>query len=146
MGTRTIAIDAATVMAGGMAGTLLREAVVLGLPRWEGIGLPLLVVNVLGSACLGLVVSALPAAWRRTRLLLGTGLIGGFTSYSAFALDLGHLLAEGRWPAMIGYAAVSVLGGLAAAAAGIALGARPSRGDGGAGDGRPAAGSDGDRS
>lgn len=125
--TRTAAAtvrDAAAVMLGGMIGTLLREAAVLGLPRPDGIGVPLLAVNLIGSAALGFLVAVLPARLARLRLLLGTGLIGGFTSYSAFALDLGTLFGDGRPVAAVLLAAASVLGGLLAAAAGLAIGRR----------------------
>jgi CrcB protein len=58
------------------------------------------------------------------RLLLVTGLLGGFTTFSAFSWEALALLRAGQSWAAAGYVAGSVVGGLAAAAAGWAVAAR----------------------
>ena len=70
------------VFVGGAVGSLARHLLGLALPGlW-----PVLVVNVLGSFALGLLLGSRPEPGRR--LLLGTGFLGGFTTYSAFAVDV----------------------------------------------------------
>ena len=75
-----------------------------------------LVVNVLGSFVLGVVVSAGASGDRLA--LLGTGFCGGFTTYSAFAVQT-HRLGGRRGPA---YAAVTIGASLAACTVGALLG------------------------
>jgi CrcB protein len=79
-----------------------------------------LLINLTGSLLLGMLVVAVTEIWRPHRLvrpLLGTGVLGGFTTFSTFALQVRLLPA----PAAAGYLLLSVLGGLLAAAAGMAL-------------------------
>jgi fluoride exporter len=77
-----------------------------------------LAVNVLGSAALGLLVSLTPSG--HTTALLGTGLCGGFTTYSAFALQV-HDLGPRRGTA---YAVVTTALALGACALGFWVGAQ----------------------
>ncbi|TFD86050.1 CrcB family protein [Cryobacterium serini] len=122
------------VFLGGTAGTALRQALGLLLPPVDlaaGAHLPLttLGINVLGALLLGLLLEALvrpgpDAGGRRSaRLLLGTGLLGGFTTYSALATDSALLLHGGAIGAAIGYALGTVLLGGLATWLGIVLGA-----------------------
>lgn len=101
-------------------GTLLRVfalALPLGLPEPLG----LLLVNVLGAFALGVVVGA--ARSPRLRLLLGTGLLGGFTSYSAMILlaSPGHSGTAGTLGLGLGLAAATVIVGPLVAALGLRL-------------------------
>ncbi|HEY0085337.1 MAG TPA: CrcB family protein [Allosphingosinicella sp.] len=115
------------VMIGGAAGAGLRfEAGRLSLARtgtffpWATLG-----VNLLGSLLIGLLAALLlhtGSADRPAWLLLSVGLLGGFTTFSAFSLDLLRMLEGGQPLAAAGYAAASVAGGLALAAAGYAGG------------------------
>jgi CrcB protein len=57
-------------------------------------------------------------------LALGTGLLGGFTTYSAFAVETVQLAQGAHLALAVGYAAASVLGGVAAAGLGLTLGQR----------------------
>ena len=90
------------------------------------------VINVVGSLLLGLLLESLAlrgsdTGVRRTlRLLLGTGFLGGFTTYSTLALDAATFLAAGHWATAIGYGVGSIIAGVLAAAVGvwIALSAR----------------------
>jgi CrcB protein len=129
------------VALGGTAGTALREALALTFAAPPG-GFPvvILVINVVGSFALGLLLESLvrrgadEGRRRAARLLVGTGLIGGFTTYSAFAVDVGLLGAGAEAGAGAGglvvgvaYALSSVLLGTLAALAGIAVAARRHR-------------------
>ena len=79
-----------------------------------------LLINLVGALLLGMLVVAVTEIWRPHRLvrpLLGTGLLGGFTTFSTFALQLRLLPGT----VAFGYLALSILGGLLAAAAGMAL-------------------------
>lgn len=76
-------------------------------------------INVVGSLLLGLLVGLDPApGWR---LLLGAGLLGGFTTFSAFSVETVALLDSGEWRRAALYAFGSVFLSLLAAGAGLAL-------------------------
>jgi CrcB protein len=79
-----------------------------------------LLVNVAGAFILGLALGALPAG--PGRLLLGAGFCGGFTTFSAFSAEAVALAERGLVARAGAYAAASVALGLAAAAAGTAVG------------------------
>lgn len=112
------------VFVGGTIGTAARLAMGLAMPDVGGLPASILVVNVLGSLLIGVLAARLPASSER-RLLLGTGVLGGFTTYSAFMT--GTVALWGEAPVLAcAYAAGSLVLGLAAAAAGLRLG-RPRR-------------------
>jgi CrcB protein len=106
------------VFLGGGAGALLRW----GIGRAVAGPLATLIVNLLGCLLMGLLAGWLigRAQGESWRLLLGVGLLGGFTTFSAFALDVALLWRGHLWLALA-YAAASVLGSLAAVFAGLAL-------------------------
>ena len=75
-----------------------------------------LLVNVTGSFAMGLLVGWLArhgSGGEGTRLLLGVGLLGGFTTFSAFSLELVNLAHRGSLGLAFGYAAISVFAGVA---------------------------------
>lgn len=119
----------AVVFVGGTVGVAAREALTLIYPTQDGIPWTMLCINVGGSLLLGVLLDALarggPDHGRRRalRLLLGTGLMGGFTSYSALAADTAGLLGSGALGEGIGYGLGTVLLGAVATWAGILLGA-----------------------
>lgn len=126
----------AVVVAGGMIGVALREALLLPLTTDAATAQSAVVVpaatmgvNVLGSLVLGIVVGVLEDRHPLVRAFIGTGLLGGFTTYSAFALHTAALLGEAPL-AGLALAVGSVVLGLAAAAFGLRLGrrGRPGRG------------------
>lgn len=77
------------------------------------------VVNLLGSFSLGALVGAVEFhGWSDdVRVLFGIGFLGAFTTFSAFAVETDRLPAR----AAVGYVALSVLGGVGVAAAGLAI-------------------------
>lgn len=113
------------VFVGGGAGAVLRFWVGEWLKQYEwGRQLPwgTFAINVVGSFVLGVVATAFAgdekAAWR---LLLGTGVCGGFTTFSTFSVETLQMLEQERWLAAGGYVAGSVLAGLLGAWAGWRL-------------------------
>lgn len=137
-------IELGLVVLGGAVGSLGRAAISAALAATiDGRGLPFatLLVNVTGAFALGLLVEVIAhrsdPARRRIRLLLGTGLLGGFTTYSLLAGELAESLLAGRYALTAVYAAATLLGGALAswlgllAGRGIAqAGARDARGAG----------------
>lgn len=107
-------MTALLVAVGGAAGALLRWAVGHWLAT-SGLPWATLVVNVVGSLLLG-VVAAASDGWPRT--LLGTGVAGALTTYSAFALETVLLTDNGKR----GWAIANVIGHLALSAAAFAAG------------------------
>ena len=101
------------VATGGAAGSVLRYLVsVLAIGAF-GTGFPwgTLAVNVIGSAAIGLLGGL--GVEGGLRLLLVTGLLGGFTTFSAFSLETG-LLWQRHWSLAVLYVAASLALGLAA--------------------------------
>lgn len=113
------------VAAGGTAGTAARLGLGLMLPDVGGFPVAVLVANVVGALLIGLLAARLPAT-AELRLALGTGVLGGFTTYSAFMTGTLSLWADAPVIA-VAYAVGSLTLGLAAAALGLRLG-RPRTG------------------
>ena len=112
--------------AGGSLGALARWGLGLALPHPAGARpTATLVVNLTGCLLLGLLAAGLFARHPRSpwlRPFLGTGVLGGWTTFSTFAVDAVQLADAGRGAAAAGYVLVSVAGGVLAAAAGVRLG------------------------
>ena len=107
---------------GGALGALARWGVATALPHSPG-GWPwaTLLVNLTGCLLLGALAAALTArspepAWARP--FLAVGVLGGYTTYSAFAVEAVGLVEAGAPVLAAGYVLVSVLGGVLAVAAG----------------------------
>lgn len=83
-----------------------------------------LLVNVLGSFLLGLLVGLglRGTLTPRLKAALGTGLLGGFTTFSAFSVETLGLFEEGLWLEGVGNVAISLGLGLPAAVAGLWVG------------------------
>jgi len=103
------------VALGGAAGSVLRWGVGLALPFPFGT----LAVNLVGSFLIGLVWFLAGPRWHP---LLMTGVLGGFTTFSAFSLDVLRLLESGRISAGLAYAGASVILSLVAVWAGAVIG------------------------
>ncbi len=80
-----------------------------------------LAINVVGSFLLGLLVSA-DIGDAQARAVVGTGFLGGFTTYSTFSLQASQALFAGRVPIALLYVGASVLLGVGAAVVGHWLG------------------------
>lgn len=113
------------VAAGGTVGTAARLGLGLTLPDAGGFPVAVLVANILGALLIGVLAARLPAS-TDLRLMLGTGVLGGFTTYSAFMTGTLALWVEAPILAA-GYAVGSLVLGLGAAALGLRLG-RPRTG------------------
>ena len=116
------------VFVGAGLGGLLRHGVNTGCARFCGTAFPwgTLTVNVVGSLLMGMITGWLifraEAGWSQPlRLFLTTGILGGFTTFSAFSLDAVLLWERGEPALAAGYAVGSVLLSIAALAAGLAL-------------------------
>ena len=116
-----------SVAAGGALGATLRFALSGAALRAFGAGFPwgTLLANVLGGFAMGLAAGALiergPPAWANLAPFLMTGLLGGFTTFSAFSLDALTLAERGRGLAAMGYVGASVALSIAALWAGLAI-------------------------
>lgn len=114
------------VAVGGAIGAALRHLVNLGALRLVGPQFPwgTMAINVAGSFAMGLFIALMA---RRSeggdalRLFVATGILGGFTTFSAFSLDFAALWERGEALAGIGYAAGSVVLSILAVFAGLAL-------------------------
>ncbi|WP_344818368.1 CrcB family protein [Microbacterium soli] len=118
---RTVLRRTALVAVGGTAGTAMRLLLGTLIPdAAPGV----LTANILGALALGVLTARLPASG--LRVMLGTGVLGGFTTYSSFAVD-----AVGLWGATpllaAGYVVLTLTGGVAAAVLGLRLGRREAR-------------------
>lgn len=117
----------ALVFLGGCFGAGVREALTVIVPAAGPIPTPILIANLLGAFLLGLLLEALIRSTSRgaarARLLLGTGVLGGFTTYSALALAVAELVIEGQQWIALAYGAGTVIVGALATWAGIAAGA-----------------------
>lgn len=116
----------AVVAVGGALGSLGRYAVGLGLPHRVGeFPWGTMVVNLSGAFAIGLLVAYLmdrPGSHPLARPFLGVGVLGGWTTYSAFAVDLLQLADAGRITALLAYAVGTLLLGTLAVGAGTAAG------------------------
>lgn len=118
-------MTALLVFAGGGVGALLRYG--LGRLVASGGGAPhaaTLTVNIVGCLAMGLLAGLLAgrgAAADPWRLLLATGLLGGFTTFSAFGLETVTLWQRGSTIAALVYVAASVALSIAAVAFGLML-------------------------
>lgn len=115
------------VFLGGGAGAGLRYLSVLWISRLFGAGFPAgtMVVNVAGSFAMGLLVGYLArraeGVGEGMRLLLATGFLGGFTTFSAYSLDFAALWERQAVIAALSYAVVSVILSLFAVFGGLWL-------------------------
>jgi CrcB protein len=119
-------VDIALVWLGGSVGSVARYLVGLALVAAAGPSFPYgtLTVNVTGAFAAGLLlgVGDVRGVLDSTRLLLLTGFLGGYTTFSAFAVETVRLLEQQGWPAVTGNVAANLALGLGAAAVGLAVG------------------------
>jgi fluoride exporter len=112
---------------GGCLGSIARYVTVKAVDEKLNAVFPYgtLAVNIIGSFLLGLVYAlavrkaGIPENWR---LFLGAGFCGGFTTFSAFALENFNLLQQKLIGTSVVYVSVSLIAGLLALAAGVWIG------------------------
>ena len=114
------------VFLGAGIGGALRHGVNVGAARLLGFGFPLgtLIVNVVGSFGMGLLAGYFafrPGIDQHMRLFLTTGILGGFTTFSAFSLDVALLIERHAYAMAAAYVAGSIAAAIAALFFGLAL-------------------------
>ncbi len=118
------------VALGGAAGAVLRYQLGRGMTRVLGpqtmVEFPwaTLTANVIGSIAMGLLAGYLARSGEASdqwRLLLGVGLLGGFTTFSSFSLEMMLLIERGQPAMALSYALISILAGLAGLYIGLIL-------------------------
>jgi CrcB protein len=114
-------LDVGAVSLGAAAGALLRWGAGLWLnARWAGFPLGTLFVNCVGGLAIGAILFWLEHAPNELlRLLLVTGLLGGFTTFSAFSAESLILLHRGELLLALGHTLAHVVGALTCAAIGF---------------------------
>jgi len=122
MNTQTIL----AVAIGGAAGSVGRYMAMSVVGQWLGTGFPwgTLLVNVLGSFVMGVLVEMSALAWSPSpemRALLVVGVLGGFTTFSTFSLDVGYLVERQQTAVAAIYAVASVALSVGALFLGLAL-------------------------
>lgn len=108
------------VALGGAIGAIGRYAVGVGVKTASGFPFATLSVNLLGSLLMGLLMGWLArqatpqdGLQEGVRLFLAVGLLGGFTTFSAFSMDVFMLLDKREFFAAFGYLGGSLIGGVA---------------------------------
>ena len=114
------------IAAGGAAGTLLRYALGGWLARSTGGTFPweTCAINVAGSLAIGILAGYADRGGFLspvTRMALMVGVLGGFTTYSSFALESLRLAMDSQWLRAAGYVGLTNAGGLAAVWAGYRI-------------------------
>jgi CrcB protein len=112
------------VALGGAIGASFRYLTNVGAMRWIGPGFPYgtVIVNVVGSFLMGVIVVVLSRKGGTAYApFLMTGILGGFTTFSAFSLDTLTLWERGQHGLAIAYVGASVVLSLAAIVAGLAV-------------------------
>jgi CrcB protein len=114
------------IFLGGGLGSVGRYLIASAVGRMIGPGFPwgTLAVNILGGFVMGALVEVMALRWsvsQEVRLFLTTGILGGFTTFSAFTLEAGGMIERGDFTSAALYALGSVIGSLLALFAGLAL-------------------------
>ncbi|ESX03458.1 MULTISPECIES: fluoride efflux transporter CrcB [unclassified Mesorhizobium] len=113
------------VVVGGGIGAGIRHLTNIGALRLVGPNYPwgTMAINIVGSFAMGLFVAALMrrGGSNELRLFVATGVLGGFTTFSAFSLDFATLWERGATLPALGYALASVVGAIIALFLGLWL-------------------------
>jgi CrcB protein len=114
------------VFFGGGLGATLRHLINLTCARWMGTGFPwgTLIINISGSTVMGLIAGYLAfkgEASQPWRLFVMTGVLGGYTTFSAYSLDAALLYERGELTLAALYVICSVVLSIAGLFGGLAL-------------------------
>ena len=100
----------------GAAGSVLRYSLYLITPRFFYLNFPVstVLVNLLGSFFIGVCISLFDKSiiTENIRIYIAIGLLGGFTTFSTFSMDLFNLLNKSLYIEMISYLVLSIFGGV----------------------------------
>ena len=112
-------------MIGGAFGSGARYLTGRAALAWMGPNFPwgTLAVNLTGGLAMGVLAGVLIRTGQTSGVawyLLGAGVLGGFTTFSAFSLETVQLVERGDWLPALGYVLASVIGSVAALAVGLA--------------------------
>lgn len=112
------------IAAGGALGAVGRYLVMIQAGHWFGTGFPFgtLAVNVIGSFALGVLAELMALAWsppQELRALLVVGVLGAFTTFSTFSLDVALQVERGTLGISALYILVSVVASIGALFAGL---------------------------
>ncbi|MGB9378243.1 MAG: CrcB family protein [Mycobacteriales bacterium] len=118
----------AAISAGGVIGSLARYGIATAFPHpADGIALATLAINVSGCLLIGILMVFVTDLWplaRWLRPLLGVGVLGGYTTFSTYVVDIQQAVAAGAAGMALGYLAATLIGALTAVWLGTALGRR----------------------
>jgi len=115
------------VGAGGAIGAMARYGIGILIGKFGYINLPIatMLINIFGSLLMGLLIGLLahytPVWQGQARLFLAVGVLGGFTTFSAFSLDVIVLIERGQMGLALGYALASLIVSVAALFGGLLL-------------------------
>ncbi|UVK45231.1 fluoride efflux transporter CrcB [Mesorhizobium sp. AR07] len=113
------------VVVGGGIGAGIRHLTNMGALRFVGPNYPwgTMAINLVGSFAMGLFIATLArrGGTNELRLFVATGILGGFTTFSAFSLDFATLWERGATLPALGYALASVIGAIIALFLGLWL-------------------------
>jgi fluoride exporter len=113
------------IVIGGGIGSGVRHLTNMGALRLVGPNYPwgTMVINIVGSFAMGLFIAILVrrGGSNEVRLFVATGILGGFTTFSAFSLDFATLWDRGATVSAFGYALASVIGAIIALFLGLWL-------------------------
>ncbi|RWC27637.1 fluoride efflux transporter CrcB [Mesorhizobium sp.] len=113
------------VVVGGGIGAGIRHLTSMGALRLVGPNYPwgTMAINIVGSFAMGLFIAILArrGGSNELRLFVATGILGGFTTFSAFSLDFATLWERGATLPAFGYALASVIGAIVALFLGLWL-------------------------
>ncbi|ALJ34982.1 fluoride efflux transporter CrcB [Azospirillum brasilense] len=116
----------AAVAVGGAVGSMARYLLMTAVGHWLGTQFPYgtLIVNAVGCFTMGALAELAALVWSPSpelRALLMVGVLGGFTTFSSFTLDVGLLVERNALPAAAGYILASMVLTIAGFFAGLAV-------------------------
>lgn len=112
----------AVISAGGALGALARYGLGVAFPHafpWATFG-----INVSGCFLIGVLMVLIAEVWEDHKLIrpfVGTGVLGGYTTFSTYVVDIQQLVGAGRPAVALGYLVATVISALAAVYAGSVL-------------------------
>jgi CrcB protein len=112
------------IAAGGVIGALARQGLWAAFPRGAGFDWTTLGINVGGCFLIGVLMTAITEAWRPHRLaapFLGVGVLGGFTTFSTYIVDIQKSITSGSPGTGLAYLAATLAPALLAVYGGVTL-------------------------